>query len=189
MGAEHGCIGCATTDAFQVLLVRLRPGGTSPATARSAGLGTINKDEPQSYSQHMCFSTFVYQTCRQRRAILLAMAMALDFDHFAKVDQRLTELFHVCFVVFNPCMLPILGFNIEAGIPHDPLAFLAVPIHGGGLRCYAVLHRLSRSRSAVNLTAALCMLSTRPGRLCQYDFVVGRLWPSSTPIRTTAGLR
>jgi hypothetical protein len=58
------------------------------------------------------------------------MAMALDFDHIAKVDQRLTELFHVCFVVFNPCMLPILGLTIEAGIPHNPMAFLAVSIHG-----------------------------------------------------------
>ena len=84
-------------------------------------------------------------------------------------------------------MLPILGFNIETEIPHDPMASLAVPIYGVGLRCYAVLRRLSRLSSAVNLTAALCMLSTLPGRLCQYDFVVGRLRPFGTPISTITG--
>lgn len=99
IGVWHGCIGCATLDAFQAPLVRLRLAGTSSATARSAGFGSINKDEPQNYSQHMCFSTSVKRMRRQRRAILLAMAMALDFNHFARVDHRLTGLFHVCFVV------------------------------------------------------------------------------------------
>ena len=37
MGVEHGNIGCATTDAYQVPLVSLRTAGTPSETASSAG--------------------------------------------------------------------------------------------------------------------------------------------------------